>query len=100
MQPFDPAKAIPGTMLTGVDASTLLAGRDVLIQSRLDDQHQLLATKTRRATMIVVNCQGVVLSGNHGSRAAAEAGVPIEIAIIDLPYPSQGPILSIPVVRR
>lgn len=100
MQPFDPAIAIPGTVLTGIDASTLFAGRDELVQSRLEDQHHLLATNTQRATIVVVNCQGVILSGNHGSRAAAEAGVAIDIAIKDLPYPSQGPILSIPVVRR
>jgi len=100
MQKFDPAKAIPGTVLHDIDASSLLAGRDEVEQTRLDDQHYLLATNTRRTTMIKVSCAGVIIGGNHGARAAAETDTPVEVYVVDFPQPSYGPILTIPVVPR
>jgi hypothetical protein len=100
MKPFDPAKAIPGSVLQGIDPATLLSNRDELERSRIDDQLELLGKGVRRWTMIQVNCEGVILSGNHGARAAAEAGVPIDVQVVDFPHAHFGPILSIPVANR
>ena len=100
MIPFNPALAIPGTVLRDVEAASLLAGRDLLKQGRIDDQHDLLATNTPRWDMIEVNRAGVIFSGNHGARAAAERGLPVDVLIRDLPLPSTGPILSIRVLPR
>ena len=49
--------------------------------------------------MIEVSREGVIISGNHGARAAAEAGIPVDVLVIDFPHISHGPILSIPVPR-
>ena len=38
MKPFDAKLAVPGTILLGIDASTLFAGREPLIQWRIADQ--------------------------------------------------------------
>src|SRR5262245_46276527 len=95
MTPFDPEQAIPGTILRGIDATTLFAGREPLDQSRINNQHKLIAANKTRWDMIVVNTKGVVLSGNHGARAAAEANVPIDVFVMDFPQPSRGPILEI-----
>jgi hypothetical protein len=92
---FDPAKAVPGTILRGIDASTLLAGREPLQRSRINDQHELIAKKITRFDIIEVNTAGVILSGNHGARAAAEAGVPVDVLVSNLPLPSCGPILDV-----
>ena len=100
MIPFDPALAIPGTLLRDVEAASLFAGRDLLEQWRIDDQHDLLATNTSRWDMIEVNRDGVILTGHHGARAAAEWGLPVDVFIRDMPMPSQGPILTIPVLPR
>lgn len=100
MKPFDPKMAVPGAILRGIDASTLFAGREPLIQWRIADQHRLIATNTPRWDMIEVSCDGVIISGNHGARAAAEARVPVDVLVIDFPQPSYGPILSIPVIPR
>jgi hypothetical protein len=100
MTPFDPKLAVAGAILRGIDASTLFAGREPLIQWRIADQHQLIATNTPRWDMIQVSCQGVIIAGNHGARAAAEAGVPVDVVVIDFPQPSCGPILSVPVIPR
>jgi hypothetical protein len=100
MKPFDPKLAIAGTIMGGVDASTLFAGREPLIQWRIALQHELIASKTPRWDMIKVSCEGVIISGNHGVRAAAEAGVPVDVFVIDFPQPSCGPILSVSVIPR
>jgi hypothetical protein len=94
MKPFDPAHAIPGTILRGIDPSTLFAGREPLQRSRINDQHRLIATGQTRFDMIEVTATGVVVSGNHGTRAAAEANVPIDVLVVALPLPSCGPILD------
>jgi hypothetical protein len=98
MHPFDPVAAIPGAILRDVDASTLHSGKDVLEQWRIDRQHRLLATGTSRWDIIEVNRDGVIQSGHHGARAAAEAGLAVDVLIRDLPRPSQGMILTIRVV--
>lgn len=98
MRKFDRAIAIPGTVIHDVDAASLHAGREPLFAWRIADQHQLIATGTRRWDMITVNREGVIISGNHGARAAAEAGVPVEVLVMDFPQPSCGPILDVPVL--
>jgi hypothetical protein len=98
MNPFDPSKAVPGGILHGVDPSTLLAGREPLERSRIDNQHRLIATNTPRWDMIEVTTLGVILNGNHGARAAAEAHVPVDVIVVDFPQPSCGPILKVKVI--
>ena len=100
MVPFDPSQAKHGVILRGIDPATFEANRPELEESRLTTQRQLIANGIKRWTMIEVNCQGVILQGNHGVRAAAEAGVPIDVIVLDLPHPTFGPILNIPVVKR
>ena len=100
MIPFDPAQAKHGIVLRGIDPATLQANRAELVEWRAKDQRQLIATGTARHTLIQVNCQGIILQGNHGARAAAEAGVAIDVQVVDLPYPSYGPIMSVAIVKR
>ena len=100
MRAFDSSLASPGVVLKDVDPSTLLSNRQELEKSRLDVQRQLIRAGTKRFSMIQVNRDGVIIQGNHGARAAAESGIPIEVEIVDLPHPHFGPILSIPVVKR
>jgi hypothetical protein len=87
-------------VLTGIDPSTLLSNRPELEQSRIDSQRDLIRRGIRRHTMIQVNLDGVIIQGNHGARAAAEAGVAIDVEVVDIPHPHCGPILGIPVVPR
>jgi hypothetical protein len=98
MKAFDRGDAIPGAVLLGIDPSTLLANRPELVKSRLDVQRNLIRLGITRYTMIQVNCEGVIISGNHGARAAAEARVAVDIAIVDFPHPNFGPIAFIPIV--
>jgi hypothetical protein len=100
MTPFDPSLAKHGIVLRGVDPATLFANKPELEESRLEDQRQLIATGTPRYTLIQVNRQGIILQGNHGARAAAEAGVAIDVRVLDFPHPSFGPILTLPIVKR
>ena len=100
MRPFDAAEAIPGAILVGIDPASLRSNRDELELSRLNLQRQLIARGIKRTTMIEVNCEGVIIQGNHGARAAAEAGLSIDIRIVNLPYPNFGSILQIPVANR
>jgi hypothetical protein len=95
MIPFDPSKAVPGTILRGINPSTLFAGHEPLERSRIDRQHRLIVTGQTRWDMIEVNTKGVILSGNHGARAAAEANVAIDVLVVDFPQPSCGPILNV-----
>jgi hypothetical protein len=99
MIPFDPSQAKHGVILRGIDPASLLSNKTVLEEWRINLQRQLIATGIRRHTLIQVNLDGIIIQGNHGARAAAEAGVPIEVRVIDLPHPSTGPILSIPIVK-
>src|SRR5438105_5847602 len=95
MIPFDPAKAVPRSILRNIDPATLFAGHEPLERWRIDRQLQLIATGQSRWDMIVVNTQGVILSGNHGARAAAEKGVPVDVFVKDFPLPSCGRILDV-----
>ena len=100
MTPFDPTQAKHGIVLKGIDPASLQSNRAELEESRLEDQRQLIAPGTPRYTLIQVNCQGIILQGNHGARAAAEAGIAIDIQVLDFPHPTYGPILSIPIIKR
>lgn len=100
MRAFDPKQAVKGTVLTGIDPATLQSNREELDQSRIDTQRDLIRRGIRRQTLIQVNLDGVIIQGNHGARAAAEAGVAIDVEVIDLPHPHWGPILNIPVAPR
>ena len=100
MKPFDSSQAQHGVVLHGIDPATLQSNRPELELSRLQLQHQLIASGQRRRTLIQVNRDGIIIQGNHGARAAAEMGLPIDVIVVDLPYPTCGPILSIPVVNR
>ncbi len=100
MIPFDPSQAKNGAVLRGIDPASLQSNRAELEESRVEDQRQLIATGTPRHTLILVNCQGIILQGNHGARAAAEAGTPVDVRVLDFPHPSYGPILSLPIVKR
>ena len=98
MVPFGSRNAIPGKVLRGIDASTLFDGLEPLKRGRIDDQLKLIATNQTRWDMIEISIQGVILSGNHGARAAAEADVPIDVLVRDFYLPSCGPILSVTVI--
>jgi hypothetical protein len=98
MTPFDPTDAKPGTILREIDASTLFAGHEPLEQWRIDLQHKLTVTRAVRWDMIEVTTQGVIMSGNHGVRAAAEAGVAVDVLVVEFPQPSCGPILAVEVI--
>jgi hypothetical protein len=98
MRAFNPAVAVPGTVLLNIDAASLHSSKEVLEQWRIDLQLELLAARVRRWDIIEVNRQGVILAGHHGARAAAEAGLPVDVLVRDLPIPSHGLILTIPVV--
>ena len=99
MQVFIPGTA-SGQIVADVDPDTLFAGRDSLENSRLIVQRELIERGIRRFTIIEVNRDGVVLNGNHGVRAAAEAGTAVSVLVRDLPLPSFGKLLDLPVITR
>jgi hypothetical protein len=101
MTPFDSAQARPGMILRGIDPASLLAGRDELELTRLEVQRKLIATGIKRQSFITVNLSGVIIDGNHGAFAAAEAGSEVELEIMDFPFqPSFGPITQLPIAKR
>ena len=100
MVPFDASKARTGAVLNDIDAASLQSSKQVLEQWRIDIQADLLAKNVRRGTIIEVNRDGAILSGHHGARAAAEMGLPVDVLVRDLPVPSHGQILTIPVVQN
>jgi RHS repeat-associated protein len=95
-----PVGAQPGTVVEGVDASTLQAGRASLSATRLAAQQDLLEQGTARATPIQATPEGVIWDGNHGAAAAAAAGTPVPVQVVPGPATSYGPIQSIPVVQQ
>jgi hypothetical protein len=99
MIPFDPKQARHGIVLHGIDPATLRSNKTELEQWRVELQRQLIADGIKRHSLIQVNCEGIILEGNHGARAAADAGVPVNVQVIDLPHPSTGSILDIPIVK-
>jgi len=101
MTPFDSAQARPGMILRGIDPASLLAGRDELELTRLEVQRELIATSIKRQSFITVNLSGVIIDGNHGAFAAAEAGSEVELEIMDFPFqPSFGPITQLSIAKR
>lgn len=101
MTPFDSAQARPGMILRGIDPASLLAGRDELELTRLDTQRKLIVAGINRYSLITVNLTGVIIDGNHGAFAAAEAGTEVEVLVTDFPFqPSFGPIVRLPVIKR
>jgi RHS repeat-associated protein len=103
-RPFDPTTAQPGQIITGVDPNTLTAGRANLVRGKLENQRQLVATGTPRATPIEVEPSGTIYDGNHGARAAAEAGRPVDVRVRDpmtsTANPGHGTIMQVPVRER
>jgi len=100
-KPF-PCNAQPGQTLTNIDPNTLQAGRGDLVAGRLATQQRLIQQGTPRTTPIQVTPDGVIWDGNHGARAAAEAGVPVTVEVIQLPpgMPppvGRGPVTSQPI---
>jgi hypothetical protein len=101
MSPFDSAQARPSTILRGIDPSSLLAGRDELELKRLEVQRRLLVAGAKRHTLITVNLSGVIIDGNHGAFAAAEAATQVDVQVMDFPFqPSFGPIMRLPIANR
>ena len=98
-RPFDPSSAVPGHWQRGIDASTLLSGqRTTLDVGRLQRQRELLVSGRERFDPIMVSPGGVILDGHHGARAAAEAGLAVDVIVIELPLSAGLPILQLPVV--
>jgi hypothetical protein len=95
--PF-PNNATAGQTLGGIDPSSLQAGRANLWQSRLTTQQNLVTGQVPRANPITVTPQGVIYNGNHGARAAAEAGVSISVEVIDETIPGFGPVTGLPIL--
>jgi hypothetical protein len=99
--PFDPAAAIPGQVLTGIDPASLRAGQQtVLDANRLEVQRDLIRRGIRRYTPIEVTSEGIIADGHHGCRAAAEAGKPVEILIVLYELEAGPPIVDLPVIKR
>jgi len=101
MSPFDSAQARPGMVLRGIDPASLLAGRDELELTRLETQRKLIVAGIKRYSLITINLTGVIIDGNHGAFAAAEAGAEVEVLIMDFPFqPSLGPISQLSIAKR
>ena len=97
---FDPSKATPGTTVKGVDPNSLQAGRPNLAEPRLRTQEQLIKVGTTRHTPIKVTKDGVIYDGNRGTRAAIEAGKPIDVQVIGEVIPGHGPVQNLPITPR
>src|SRR5687767_799695 len=101
MIPFDSAQARPGMILRGIDPASLLAGRDELELTRLQIQRNLIVAGTKRYSLITVNLSGVIIDGNHGVFAAAEANTEVEVLLKGFPFQSSfGPINQLPIAKR
>lgn len=55
-----------------------------LVRRRLEAQRELIRAGTRRTSPIFVTPDGVIIDGHHGTRAAAEAGLPVEIEVREM----------------
>jgi RHS repeat-associated protein len=98
--PFDPSKAVVGQPMNGIDPASLEAGRSGLVQGRLEVQRKLICDGTVRNTPIRVTKDGVIYDGNHGARAALEAGMPVDVHVIGEPAVGKGPVRDLPVKER
>jgi hypothetical protein len=95
-RPFPP-DAQPGQILTNIDPNTLQAGRGDLVGARLTYQQQLIRQGTPRPTPIQVTPDGVIWDGNHGARAAAQAGVPVTVQVVPGTGTARGPVTDLPI---
>jgi hypothetical protein len=94
----NPITAVSGQMQNGVDVRQLLPGRHVLIRVRLEFQCALQQSGQGRYTPIQVTRDGVNWDGHHAARAAAEAGVPVDVLVIDVSVvAAAASILDLPV---
>ena len=92
-----PVGAPTGRTIPNIDPNSLQAGRGDLMTGRLARQQQLIEQGTPRITPIKVTPEGVIWDGNHGARAAAEAGVPVSVEVVPGPLLPKGPIIRLPV---
>jgi hypothetical protein len=79
----NPITAPAGHRQLGVDPHVLLPSRRDLIPIRLDLQRSLLRVGKPRATPILVTREGVIVDGHHAVRAAAEAGLSVDVLVCD-----------------
>jgi hypothetical protein len=79
----------------------LQAGRADLVGQRLAQQQLLLQQRTPRYTPITATQEGVIWDGNHGARAAADAGKAIDVKVVnpECPVNSYGPVKDLPIRR-
>lgn len=76
----------------------LLPSRMDLERPRLEFQRRLLQARRPRRTPIQATAAGVIWDGHHGVRAAAEAGVLVEVFVVGDQVPDSGlTILQLPV---
>ena len=97
-RPFPP-DAKPGQSLQNIDPNTLQAGRADLVGGKLATQRQLIQQGVPRTTPIQVTPSGIIWDGNHGAAAAAKAGAPVNVQVIEPPFsiPSKGPVTKLPI---
>lgn len=97
---FNPSQAQPGTLMRGINPRTLQASRRNLVSGRLAVQRGLVRANTPRHTPIRVTKDGVIYDGHHGARAAAEAGKPVDVFVVNESAQGHGPVLDLPVTER
>ncbi len=95
---FSPGTAAPGEVIRGVDPTALQAGRPVLMGGRLLVQRTLIRLGIARDTLIQVTGEGVIWDGNHGARAAIEAGKRIDVQLVRGGATPYGDIMKLPVI--
>lgn len=95
--PFDPALAVPGAVLRGIDPASLQAGTRRLECWRLEIQFRLQQQGIARYTMITVSLDGIVYDGNHAVRVAIDRGETVDILITDEPTIGYGSIMDVPI---
>jgi hypothetical protein len=94
----NPITAAAGQAQTGIDARLLLPGRIDLIRVRLEFQRSLQQAGRKRHTPIQVTRGGVIWDGHHAVRAAAEAGMEVDVLVVDQDAPPAAvSILDLPV---
>jgi hypothetical protein len=94
----NPITEPPDQVQYGVDPSRLRPSRDDLIRGRLNLQCQLLRSRRKRFTPIVVSKDGVIIDGHHAIRAAAEKGQTVDVLVRDFPVAGRGDsILDLPI---
>src|SRR5690606_28849704 len=77
----NPITVAEGEQQRGVPAADLLPSRRDLWQVRIDHQLQLIRGGKSRWTPVVVTPQGVIVDGHHAVRAAADAGLNVDVVV-------------------